>query len=154
MTKAEVVHRSTARVLPINADRRILLMHGWDPAKPESPFWFTIGGAIEPGADLPTAAARELLEETGIVIEPAALGEPLAHHQHQFGWGGRVLIQDETYYAVRVDEGTVNFDGMEQIELDTTDRADWWAPDDLDADGTAGFDQLTDVMRTAIARAS
>ncbi len=154
MTKAEVVRRKTARVLPIDCNGRILLMHGWDPAKPESPFWFTIGGGAEPGEDLPTAAARELLEETGIVIEPAALGKPVAHHQHQFGWDGMVLVQDETYYAVRVGDVTVNFEGMEQIELDTTDSADWWTPDDLDADGGAGFEQLTDVMRTAIARAS
>ncbi|MGI8415735.1 MAG: hypothetical protein ACR2P2_05900 [Nakamurella sp.] len=49
MTNAKIVRRKTARVLPIDADGRILLMHGWDPAKPESPFWFTIGGAIEPG---------------------------------------------------------------------------------------------------------
>lgn len=127
-----------------------LLMHGWDPSKPESPFWFTIGGAAEPGEDLPSAAARELLEETGIVIAPAELGEPLAHHQHEFGWGGLVLVQDETYYAVRVGDVQISFDGMEQIELDTTDRAEWWTPDELDADGTAGFHQLTAVMRSAV----
>jgi len=137
-------------VLPINSAGAILLMHGWDPAVPDVSFWFTIGGAAQPGEDLPTAGARELWEETGIVLQPHQLGPPIAHHRHEFGWDGKILVQDETYFAVSVGSVEVSFTGMEQIELDTIDRAAWWTPDDLDADGTAGFDQLTDVMRSAI----
>lgn len=129
---------------------KILLMHGWDPAAPDSPFWFTVGGAAEPGEDLQSAGARELVEETGIVVDAADLGDAIAQHQHEFGWDGLTLIQDETYFAVRVGNVEVSFDGMDQIERDTTDKAQWWTPDDLDAAGTAGFPQLSAIMRAAI----
>ena len=52
--------RQTARVLPVDPEGRVLLLHGWDPRRPEAPFWFTIGGGAEPGESLPEAAAREL----------------------------------------------------------------------------------------------
>jgi 8-oxo-dGTP pyrophosphatase MutT (NUDIX family) len=70
--------RSTARVLPVDADGRVLLLHGWDPHYPERPFWFTIGGAAEFGESLRDAAARELYEETRIRVDPEQLGEPIA----------------------------------------------------------------------------
>ena len=48
------IHRTSARVIPINASGRVLLLHGHDP------YWFTIGGAVEPGESLEAAAVREL----------------------------------------------------------------------------------------------
>ena len=39
------LRRRTARVLPVDPEGRVLLLHGWDPHHPERPFWFTIGGA-------------------------------------------------------------------------------------------------------------
>jgi 8-oxo-dGTP pyrophosphatase MutT (NUDIX family) len=32
--------------------------------------WYTIGGAMEPGEEPAAAAAREALEETGLIVEP------------------------------------------------------------------------------------
>ena len=80
--------RQTARVLPVNPEGRVLLLHGWDPHHPEAPFWFTIGGGAEQGESLRDAATRELREETGIVIDSAALGEPIAHNTVEFSWNG------------------------------------------------------------------
>ena len=144
------VHRDTARVLPVDGEGRVLLLHGWDPAKPAQPFWFTIGGAAETGEDLADAAVRELLEETGIRVGKSDLHGPFASRQHQFDWGEWTLVQSETYFAVRVSSADLTFDGMEQLELETTDRADWWRPTDLEADGTAVTPWLTSLMREAI----
>jgi hypothetical protein len=44
-----MMRRTTARVLPIDTDGQVLLLHGWDPHNPESPYGFTIGGAVEEG---------------------------------------------------------------------------------------------------------
>ena len=62
--------RYTARVLPVDAAGRVLLLHGWDPRHPDRPFWFTIGGAAEAGESLRDAGARELREETGLDADP------------------------------------------------------------------------------------
>ncbi|WP_326645830.1 hypothetical protein OIE67_44645 [Nonomuraea fuscirosea] len=43
MTKIPL-RRFTARVLPVDENDRVLLLHGFDPAQPERRFWFTIGG--------------------------------------------------------------------------------------------------------------
>jgi hypothetical protein len=47
VTEPTVIRRKTARVLPVNPEGRVLLLHGWDPLRPGEPFWFTIGGAAE-----------------------------------------------------------------------------------------------------------
>lgn len=94
---------------------------------------------------------RELFEETSIRVDVGELGEPIAVHRHRFGWNGLTLIQNETYCAVRATAATeISFAGMEQLEVETTDRADWWTPDAPDHDGTAGFPQLADFMRLAV----
>jgi 8-oxo-dGTP pyrophosphatase MutT (NUDIX family) len=69
-----VIRRRTARVLPVDDEGRVLLLHGWDPHHPGEPFWFTIGGAADPGESLRDAGARELYEETRISVEPERLG--------------------------------------------------------------------------------
>ena len=59
--------RLTARVLLFDPDDRILLMKGRLPgAQQVAPSWFTVGGGAEPGETAREAAAREIVEETGI----------------------------------------------------------------------------------------
>jgi 8-oxo-dGTP pyrophosphatase MutT (NUDIX family) len=83
---SSIWHRQTARVLPVDDEGRVLLLHGWDPHHPDRPFWFTIGGAADPGESLRAAGARELYEETRIVVEPERLGEPIAENSIEFSW--------------------------------------------------------------------
>ena len=82
----------------------MLLLHGWDPYHPDAPFWFTIGGAAEPGETLPEAAARELLEEVGIAVDPALLGAPIAVAAIMFTWAGMLFDQDQTFFACPMDD--------------------------------------------------
>ena len=80
----EDIKRNTARVLPVDPAGRVLLLHGWDPERPE-PFWFT-SAAPRPGEPLPLAAVRELREEAGIVVDAARLGEPIEIAPIIFVW--------------------------------------------------------------------
>jgi len=147
------VHRVTARVLPVNTLGEVLLLHGWDPAAPHAPYWFSVGGACEPGEPIPEAAAREMREETGIAVEPSSLGQPIAFDVGvEFDWDAYHLVQDETWFAVSI-EGAVeiHFRGHEPAEVGTIDRFAWWRPDALDADGSAASPTLTQKMRLAIA---
>lgn len=146
-----VRHRTTGRVLPVNGNGEVLLLHGWDPVRPEAPYWFSIGGAADHDESLAAAAAREMREETGLVISADDLGEPVGHELAEFDWGFWHLVQDQTYFAVRLDDTAgLHFDGLEPLERGTIDQAAWWTPDALDADGSAANEQLTTMMRAAV----
>lgn len=148
----QVRHRICARVLPVNAAGEVLLLHGWDPAVPDAPYWFSVGGATDPGESLVDAAVREMREETGIAIQPAQLSDPIGREDAEFDWGVWRLVQDQTYFALALDHdpALVRFDGLEPIERTSIDAAAWWTPDALDADGTAANARLTEIMRDAV----
>jgi 8-oxo-dGTP pyrophosphatase MutT (NUDIX family) len=134
----------------------VLLLHGWDPRRPEDPFWFTIGGAAEGDETLAEAAARELLEETGITIEPSALGEPIETSYAEFSWAGMQFEQDQTFYAVRMAQVAVSFAGQEALERATTDKHGWLLPQDLESGQTSrpADPEIPRLMRLAIAAVS
>ena len=130
----------------------MLLLHGWDPLRPRDPFWFTIGGAVEPGETLREAAARELREEAGIVVDPELLGEPFATEPIKFWWGGMHFDQDQTFYAIAVTGAEVSFAGQEALERATIDKHGWLRPEDLGSGAERPADpELPRLMRLAVA---
>ena len=143
------IRRLTARVLPVDPEGRVLLLHGWDPHHPDHPFWFTIGGAAEGDEALRDAAARELYEETRISVDPAQLGEPIAQNTIEFSWGGHRIIQDQTFYAVLVGSAEVSLDGLDQWERATTDTYGWLSADDLGPDMPPADPSLPSLIRAA-----
>jgi 8-oxo-dGTP pyrophosphatase MutT (NUDIX family) len=144
-------HRVAARILPVNPEGRVLLLHGWDPNHPEAPFWFSVGGGAEGGESLAEAGARELREETGIVIDPAALGEPIGQNTVEFDFASFHIIQRQTYYAIGVEAADVTFDGLDQLERASTDKAAWLTAEDFGPDERPADPDLPDLMRAAAA---
>jgi 8-oxo-dGTP pyrophosphatase MutT (NUDIX family) len=145
------LRRQTARVLPVDDEGRVLLLHGWDPHHPDEPFWFTIGGAADPGESLRDAGARELYEETRISVEPERLGEPIAENSIEFSWGGHRIAQDQTFYAVAVGSAAVSLEGLDQWERATTDKYGWLTAADLEADERPAHPDIPDLIRAAAA---
>ena len=151
MRGAGAWHRETARVLPVDSEGRVLLLHGWDPHHPERPYWFTIGGAAEGAESLRDAAARELYEETRITVEPERLGEPIAQNFIEFSWGGHRIAQEQTFYAVAVGSVTVNLEGLDYWERATTDKYGWLSAEDLEGGEPPADPEIPDLIRAAAA---
>lgn len=147
----EPTRRTVARVLPVSRQDTVLLLLGCDPALPEVRYWFTVGGAADPGETLAEAGARELREETGVVIAPDELGEPFGTFEVEFSWDGRSYVNESTLFAVPLEETPVSFEGLDLLESQSIFDARWWTPEGLEQDGRAVDPRLVDQMRAAIA---
>lgn len=124
--------RPTARVLLLDGEDRILLMKGRLPSNPDAPgAWFTIGGGVEPGEELYEAAAREVIEETGLTN--VVLGD--------IAWRGEVTLLDrkqrpilfkDTFILARCAGGQPCRDGWQALEREFVDDMRWWTLDELE----------------------
>ena len=133
--------RPSARVLVLDPQHRVLLLgsRGPDPA-PQMPvrFWYTPGGGVEDGEDLRTAAARELAEEIGLVVDPAALEGPVWLRRFVWPWGERVVDSRETFFVLRDVVHEVDPSGRTAEELLGDEPHRWWSLAEIAA-GDADF---------------
>ncbi|MFD1544519.1 NUDIX hydrolase [Nonomuraea guangzhouensis] len=148
MTKIPL-RRFTGRALPIDEQGRVLLLHGFDPDRPDEPFWFTIGGAAEDGETLQEAALRELHEEVGIRAGADQITGPYGTSTIEFFFAEYAVTQDQTFFAIRVPgDTTISYEHMEEIEKDTTLGHRWWSVEDLEATDEIYFpEDLAAIVR-------
>jgi 8-oxo-dGTP pyrophosphatase MutT (NUDIX family) len=125
------IARRAARVVLVDRADRVLLLHGWDPARRDRPYWFTVGGGLDEGETPAQAAVRELREETGLVVGEDSLHGPLWHEITDYPFNGRWYRQDQDWFSVRVDAWEVSFDGLDVEERGTIDEYRWWSVAEL-----------------------
>ena len=125
-----VTRRRGARVIVVAGDE-VLLQADTDPGLPGSRFWQTPGGGIDPGEGPAEAAVRELLEETGLAVEVADLGAPLAVRRVTHGYSDRILIQEETFYRIDVERFEPVAAGLTERERQRRVGTDWHRLADL-----------------------
>lgn len=124
-----IVRRRTARVIPVSAQGRALLLRGHDPRRPEAAYWFTIGGGIEPGETDGQAVVRELKEETGIEIDEGSLSDPFYRGRHAYSYDGVDYVASSTFFTIMLDEQTAVRPAGVAGEVITA--AKWWSPQDV-----------------------
>jgi 8-oxo-dGTP pyrophosphatase MutT (NUDIX family) len=147
-----VIERRAARVLLVDRAGRTLLLHGGDPARPGLHWWFTPGGGLSGDETPAEGAARELLEETGLRIAPAELGDPMWRDVTEFSFDGRQYRQDQDFFLLRVDEWRVDTAGMDENEQRTITEHRWWAAAEIDASEELIYPpELADLLRRVTA---
>ncbi len=125
--------RTSARVVMLDDRGRVLLVRGRDPEKPDTSFWFTIGGAVETGETLRAAAVREIHEETGLTVEPDDLRGPLWRRVAIFPFAGELIRSEELFFAVRTEEFVPHGGGFTDLERRTILEHRWCTPAEIRA---------------------
>ncbi len=128
--------RVSARVLLLDPDGRLLLFRGIDPAEPGAPFWFTVGGAVEPGETLADAALRELREETGVLLPAERLTGPVWRRDVTFSFDRTSYVAEEWFFLARLDRTpAVDVGGFNEVEAATISTHRWWSAEELRVTG-------------------
>lgn len=148
-----LLFRRAARVILLDSADRLLLIRGHDLDQPTRSWWFTVGGGIDSGEDSRAAAVRELLEETGIAVEPSALVGPVLTRSAIFDFYAEHCRQDEEFFVARLavhgdDLAAFIRDGWTEIEHDVLDELRWWELDLLaEVTGEVFPEGLVDLVR-------
>lgn len=125
---------AASRVIVLDDEDRILLYRARRSAKNGGMAWYTPGGRLEAGETPEAAAARELREEIGYRVEPAALGTAVALHAGVWVRHDDVVMRSEHHFFVhRVPGLEIDTSGMEEEERSRLDCFRWWTLDELRA---------------------
>jgi 8-oxo-dGTP pyrophosphatase MutT (NUDIX family) len=133
VSEREILRRRAARVLVLDREGRLLLLRGVDPSTPDHPFWFTVGGGLEPGETAPAGAVRELYEETGLVVSEDDLVGPVFTDHSAFAFDRYWIEQSNDFFAVRVQDAVIRPAGQETTEVASIQGTGWWTLDQLRA---------------------
>ena len=146
------IQRVTSRVLPVSEEGAVLLLLDQDPARPGVLRWGTIGGGVDAGESHEDAAVRELFEETGVVAQPSALGDPFHTDILTYSYDGVAYEGRAKFYAMSLSRQVeVTFAHLEPLEVDNVLEARWLTPEEVRADGRLVAPQLPDIMTAAVA---
>ncbi|MDG4826623.1 NUDIX domain-containing protein [Asanoa sp. WMMD1127] len=127
--------RRSARVLLLDPDLRVLLLHFRFAERDVPEFgpygWCAPGGGVEPGESLADAAAREMGEEVGLSVPPADLGAPVAYigGYADLGWANGLFRDD--FFVLRVDAFAPDMGGMGVDEGAVHVGHRWWTRAEL-----------------------
>ncbi|HXL18453.1 MAG TPA: NUDIX domain-containing protein [Streptosporangiaceae bacterium] len=140
--------RHAGRVILLDPDDRVLLMRYDDPP-PNGIHWSTPGGGLSPGEDYPTAALRELAEETG--WHDIVLGGEVHRRTHTMEYDDVIVRQVERFYLARTDQAGREITGVEAMHAaDGIATWHWWSLAELESTAEAIWPgELPSLIRSA-----
>ena len=122
--------RPAARVVLLDSARRVFLINSVDPFdRSKRPWWEIPGGGMDPGETSEEAAAREIVEETGIT--EFELGPCIWTQQVQFTFAGMFFDSDERIHVAWCDGGEFAPRRLELFEAMAFRGARWWEAGEL-----------------------
>jgi ADP-ribose pyrophosphatase YjhB (NUDIX family) len=130
----ELRKRPTARLFVFDPTNRLLLIRYRTTPPVAAPYkhiksiWFTPGGGLEPGETAREAAARELQEETGLVLP---IGPEVAFREEDVTFFIKKVCVVERYFVVRAKNSYVNTEFLADTEDDDVQEVGWWSMTEL-----------------------
>jgi ADP-ribose pyrophosphatase YjhB (NUDIX family) len=121
--------RRAARALIVDAEQRVLLCRV-DLADRDA-WWYAPGGAIEDGETFEAALVREVMEETGLAVDLAALGPPVWIRDYTFTWNATPEHHVERFFLVQVVTHDADTGSFEMAESEVVRTFRWWRLDDI-----------------------
>jgi 8-oxo-dGTP pyrophosphatase MutT (NUDIX family) len=139
----------TVKLLLVDPDDRVLLIHATDPGSGRR-WWYPVGGGVEPGESLQEAARRETHEETG--VEDLPLGTLVWVRDHTYEFDGRSVRVHEDWLLHRVPHFDPAPAGLSDYESRTLLGFRWWRSEDLSQTSDTVFPPALGDLLSALLR--
>jgi 8-oxo-dGTP pyrophosphatase MutT (NUDIX family) len=101
----EPMRRTAGRILLVDDQERVLLIHDRTDVGATSSHWIAPGGGLEPGETPAEAAVREVYEETGLRVRLDPNAQAMYLERARYTFAGQYIDQLNHYYLVRVRSG-------------------------------------------------
>jgi 8-oxo-dGTP pyrophosphatase MutT (NUDIX family) len=126
-------------LLQAGTGRFLLMFSLWSPESALEPRWVSPGGGVEGSEPLAATASRELLEETGLRVNPESLGAKTASIEFNQPWQSGDYETGVAHFFRHnvVDEFEVDRSMWTPEEHRDILDVRWWNPSELKASGEA-----------------